>query len=129
MTNQTEAEKHLQNPDLSFNIAQVIFCLKVVELRLHATIQSPTIHYSTKDMLRRQERSVVSILREWKSLMKTPETREIYEKEVEKADNLQYQYIYNMMLALPEPMRDQVETYVRGLYDVYRLNRGENEQV
>lgn len=116
-TTETPVSKH------TFQLAKIFTMLQNTETYCTVLAKESSIGNKSRDMLRMVTKRTAASINDFACLLK-PESRNVMRSEMLSDEvTLQMEHINDMLYAMPKGVRDQVEAYVNGLYNVYSLNK------
>jgi len=106
-------------PDFTFSIAKIISYLSTAKMLSEVMSREKYVQGKSRDVLNRIGNRCKCAREEITDLL-TPESRKVIEDEVMNPDmHLQIDNIINAMIAMPEGIRNEIESYVMARYNVY----------
>lgn len=111
-------------PEVTYNVSKILTNLAIVKIHTESLANESYIGGTTKNMLKRVATRTDMAIKEVTGLL-TDEGRAVIESELLSTDfYLQIDTINTILIAVPKSIRQQIEDYATGLYNVYCLNEG-----
>jgi hypothetical protein len=109
-------------PDLTFTITKIISNLSTAKLQAEVLSREPYMAGKSKAMVSRVANRCKCAIEEITDLLGAKRA-DIIKKELIHPDNyLQIDNITNMVIAMPDGIRNEIEDYITSRYNVYSLN-------
>ena len=106
-------------PDFTFSIAKIISYLSTSQMLAEVLSREPYVTGKARDVMNRIGNRCKCANAEITDLL-SPASRKVIRDEVMNPDmHLQIDKIINAMIAMPEGIRDEIESYVMARYNVY----------
>ena len=116
-TTETPVSKH------TFQLAKIFTLLQNTETYCKVLAKEKSVGNKSKELLRTITFRATASINDFASML-SPESRNVMRSEMLNDEvTLQMEHINDMLYALPKGVRDQAETYLTGLYNVYALNK------